>query len=263
MQVRFHIVGGAEENNHRRHIHPQEQADGRREPTIDYAIRNVSNVQAKRRAHYPPQYGGDICAWEDPASGSPARPPETVKHGKHPERENQDGCQVQHHPKCACQLRQTQIRETQFVNEPPSDLPAEDREYYRPNPRDNGKDEEDERADLTAEKARPLLIACDDQESVHQARDHLCSSQQRSSQAKRNPAPGMPTLVNEKFINDVFAAGRQDQPEAAGKFLEFTMYESWATQNAQREEQHWEKRHEHVECDSLRLHHAVGKDARD
>ncbi len=114
---------------------------------------------------------------------------------------------------------------------------------------------------MHAPVAAAQRIAFDDAEAFDEADHDLRAGEQSASETEQKPFPGMLAFAHEILGDDVFAAGRENELQAIGDFAQGAVEGGGAADDAEGEEQHGEKREEHVEGDGLAESDAVWKDA--
>src|ERR1700728_251289 len=251
----FGVISSAQQYDHGREKHPNEQAYGGREAAIHHVVGHLADVPAEGNIHRPPEDGGHGSARQQVAKSRVAGPSDSVEQNEngHGQYEYSDGVADPLHVV-------SKVRRGSFLNQPRACLFAKHREDHDQEHGHDGETQQTESAGLAGPIVLFDQIAFDHAKALHQAGHRLRAGKERAAQPQRDPAAGMHRPAHEILGDDPGAAGRKNRHQAVGYFADRLGKKRSVAQQSEREQQQREKREEHVEGDGLTQRDAIRKD---
>lgn len=150
-----------------------------------------------------------------------------------------------------------------FIGNPVAEGPAEDSENGGDEQRGDGGEKEEQSAELAVEEAGLLSVIVDEVDAFHDELHDLRAGEESANPTDEDPAPGLRTALNEKFGNELAAAGREILGEVGDEVEHVGVTAPSAGGDSDREEQRREKCEEKIVGDGLGQHATTRENTRE
>ena len=242
----FGVPGGAEEDDERGNLHPDEEADDGGETSVNEAIGDFADVETEDDVGEPPEEGGDGGAGEDVGEALLIGAGDPVDKGKGGHGEEHGGEGEEDEPDAV-----DGEALTQEVDEPAAKGAAKNAEDPCGEDGEHGDEKEGEAAKLTMPEAETFFVVIDAMDAVHEKLHDLRAADEGAEPAEEGEGPERGAAAGEEVGNDALAAGRKETGEVADGVEEGGFAADPGRGEADGEEKRGEEGEEEVEGDGL------------
>src|SRR5258705_11404936 len=151
------------------------------------------------------------------------------------------------------------MRLAEAIGDPVPQGTPEDAEDGCDQQRGDGREQEQEGAQLAMQEAGDIRDVINNLNAVHNKLNDLRASDNGAGRAKKHPLPGLCATLNQEGGNDLAAAGRQVAGEVSDEIEEIGVASQAAGGDGNREEQGRKESEKKIKGDGLRKHGAARK----
>ena len=151
------------------------------------------------------------------------------------------------------------MRLAEAIGDPVPQGTSEDAEDGCDQQRCDGREQEQEGAQLAMQEAGDIRVVINNLNAVHDKLHDLRASDNGAGRAKYRPLPGLRATLDQELGNDLAAAGRQVAGEVSDEIEEIGVASQAAGGDGNREEQGRKESEKKIKGDGLRKHGAARK----
>src|SRR6266404_4550106 len=252
------VPGGAEKNNHRGKLHPDDQADHGGQPAVNNAVRHAANVNSEEHVHQPPQECSNHRAGQYFAHAVFLRPRYAINHRQRQHGKHHRGGREKEIPPS---LQNGVLAD--FMGDPSPQRLTQNAENGRPQQRSNGYEQQHQTANLPVQKPEFVRILIDGMNPLHHQLHDLGPGEQGSRPSQRGDLPCVRSALYQELRDDPLAPRRQELCKIGDQIKETRLSADPAGSQRHGNQQCWKKREEKIEGNGLGDHSASRKYARE